>query len=116
VICVFFNMIFIRVGKEVIKAKGMALLVGFYPKVAQLIPNLSGWNYLTGLKKVREDLYDGIIEDHLKNRSLEHPRDYIDVYLSEVDKTEDPNSSFHRAIACMLCIYEFMATFETRKY
>jgi len=78
----------------------MSLLVGFYPRVAKLIPNLSGWNFLTGLAKVRQDLFDGIIEDHVKNRSEGHARDYIDVYLSEVDKTDDTSSSFHRSTAC----------------
>jgi len=80
----------------------MVMLCGFYPKIAKLIPNLSGWNYLTGLAKVRQDLVDGIIEDHANNRSDGHPRDYIDVYLSEVDKTGDETSSFHHSTASML--------------
>ena len=93
--------LYCRAANALLGAKVTGLLLSFYPTLAQWIPNLSGWNYVSRLAKVRHDLFDGIIEEHRKTRVKEHPRDYIDVYLNEVEATEDPTSSFHESTACM---------------
>ena len=80
------------------------MMVSFYPKLAQWLPNLSGWNYVARLAKVRHDLFDRIIDEHRKTRIEEHPRDYIDVYLNEMEATKDPTSSFHQSTARMIVI------------
>jgi len=88
-----------RAAQACLDRMGMSLLVAFYPKLAQRFPEKSGWNYISGLCKVRQDLFDTIIAEHRRTRSEDYSRDFIDVYLSEVDKTVDPTSSFHRSTA-----------------
>ncbi len=90
---------YIRAAHALLKGKGMSLVITCYPKLAQLIPNWSGWNYVASLAKVRHDLFDSIIDEHRATRSEGQPRDFIDVYLSEVDKTEDKTSSFYHTVA-----------------
>ena len=35
------------------------------------------------------------INEHKESLDSENPRDFMDVYLSQVESTKDPNSSFH---------------------
>ena len=35
------------------------------------------------------------INEHKESLDSENPRDFMDVYLSQVENTKDPNSSFH---------------------
>ena len=49
------------------------------------------------------DLFDDIknvivapsMNEHKKSMDPENPRDFMDVYLTQVKNTSDPNSSFH---------------------
>ena len=49
------------------------------------------------------DLFDDIknvivapsMNEHKKSMDSENPRDFMDVYLTQVKNTSDPNSSFH---------------------
>jgi len=61
-----------------------------------MFPNWSGWNYLLKLLEPRQKLFHETIEEHKKTFQEGYARDFIDVYLKEVQNTTDPTSSFHR--------------------
>jgi len=68
----------------------------FYPELAQMFPNLSGWNYLVETVAPRRQLVRKAIEEHQRTVQYDgHPRDFIDTYLQNIENTDDPNSSFH---------------------
>ena len=62
-----------------------------------MFPNWSGYNYLLSTTKPVKKLFNDTIKEHEKTLQDGHPRDYIDAFLQEVKKTEDPNSSFHKS-------------------
>jgi len=74
-----------------------SLVMFCYPKVAKFFPNWSGWNYLLKTIAPRHKLFEETIHEHQRTISEGHPRDFIDVYLQEVKKTDDPSSSFHKS-------------------
>jgi hypothetical protein len=72
-----------------------SFLCFFYPKIAKMIPNLSGWNEVMTTTKPKFDLFDAIIKEHDETLQIDSPRDFIDCFLQEVRKTTDPSSSFN---------------------
>ena len=70
-------------------------LLFFYPKVSKFFPNYSGWNTLEEKAKSKTDLFDRIIEEHFESLQADAPRDFMDVYLMEINRTENKESSFH---------------------
>jgi len=69
-----------------------SLLVLFYPAIARYFPNWSGWNYLTKLEAKRRKIFEKAILEHQQTLSEGPPRDIIDAYLQEIEKTTDPAS------------------------
>ena len=47
--------------------------------------------YAEVAKMIRE-----LIEGHKETHDKDHPRDFIDCYLTEILKTKDPESSFYK--------------------
>ncbi|CAG7727538.1 unnamed protein product [Allacma fusca] len=86
-----------------------------FPSVAKLLPNLSGWDALTRMKTQMEYIIHGYIEQHKKTLPEDSvPRDYIDSYLNEINKTTDITSSFHESVGGeRICIpqHSFWFTF-----
>ncbi|CAG7824066.1 unnamed protein product, partial [Allacma fusca] len=85
------------------KLKGFQQKVGrtpaifFIPSLAKAFPKALGWNVLlTMLKEIKGILQDHI-DEHQKTYSEDGvPRDFMDVYLAEIYKTTDTNSSFYK--------------------
>ena len=73
------------------------LFIFFFPKLAKLFPNWSGYNELLNTQKPIRKLFNDTIEEHEKTLQNEHPRDFIDAFLQEVKATDDVNSSFHKS-------------------
>jgi len=67
----------------------------FYPKLAQMFPNWSGWSRLVASQVPRMALFSQIIEEHKETVQENAARDFVDVYLEEIKKTTNPTSSFH---------------------
>jgi len=80
-------------------AKGKSLLIFFYPKIAKMFPNWSGWNNLLKLLEPRQKLFHETIEEHKQTLQEGYTRDFIDAYLKEVQNTTDPTSGFHESNA-----------------
>ncbi len=87
--------------------KGKSLLIFFYPKIAKMFPNWSGWNHLLKLLEPRQKLFHETIEEHKQTLQEGYTRDLIDVYLQEAQKTTDSSSSFHESNAGLnLSVYD----------
>ncbi|CAG7717797.1 unnamed protein product [Allacma fusca] len=83
-----------RVFQDVLKSP----IILFFPKLAQAFPKLFGWNKVQELVVKNLAFIEKPVNEHRKEYSPENtPRDFIDSYLSEVNKTTDPNSSFYKA-------------------
>jgi len=93
--------------QAVIGGKGTALLVMFYPRIAKMFPNLSGWNFLLKTKEPREKYFRETIREHERTLPEGSPRDFIDIYLQETKKTMDPDSIFHKTTAGEILIFQF---------
>ncbi len=79
------------------KMKG--LFIYFYPAVAKMFPNWSGWSILLKSLEGRAQTFDKTIAEHEQTLPDNEPRDFIDAFLMEVRQTTDPKSSFHPSIA-----------------
>lgn len=68
-----------------------------FPKFAEAFPNISGYSEFAKLVNEFLKIPDGAIKDHEINPAEdEQPRDFIDAYLNEINKTTNPNSSFYK--------------------
>jgi len=85
--------------KSIFGGNGKSLLILFYPAIAKYFPNWSGWNYLTKLEAKRRKIFEKAILEHQQTLSEGPPRDLIDAYLQEIEKTTDPTSVFHKSNA-----------------
>jgi len=79
--------------------KAKSFLMFFYPGIAKMFPNWSGWNNLLKLLEPRQKFFHETIEEHKETFQEDYARDFIDVYLKEVQKTTDATSSFHESNA-----------------
>lgn len=66
------------------------------PWILKIFPDMAGRKtnkagYATVAKMITE-----LIESHKKTHDKENPRDFIDLYLTEILNTKDPNSSFYK--------------------
>jgi uncharacterized membrane-anchored protein YjiN (DUF445 family) len=64
-----------------------------------MFPNWSGWNFVKSTFRPRQILFQDIIDEHFRTLPDAQPRDFIDAYLQQVKRTEDPNSSFYKTTA-----------------
>jgi hypothetical protein len=68
----------------------------FMPWLAKIFPKMSGWTAVVdGVKHVKDFIKDTIAE-HKGTRDPDNARDYMDVYLNEIEKTTDNDSSFYK--------------------
>jgi len=88
-----------RMMEAIFGVKGKSFLILFYPRIAKMFPNWSGWNFLLDTLKPRQKLFRETIEEHSRTLPDGHARDFIDVYLQEVQRTTYPDSVFHKSRA-----------------
>jgi hypothetical protein len=67
-----------RVGNFMLEASVRSFIVFFYPNIAKMFPNWSGWNFLKGTFKPRQKLFQDTIDEHSRTLPDGHPRDFID--------------------------------------
>ena len=46
-------------------------------------------------RDIKDVIVAPVMNDHKESMDLDNPRDFMDVYLAQIAKTNDPNSSFH---------------------
>ncbi|CAG7732547.1 unnamed protein product [Allacma fusca] len=69
----------------------------FVPSLAKAFPNFFGWNVvLKMLGDIKQILIDHVDEHQRTYSQNDPPRDFMDVYLAEIYKTTDTNSSFYK--------------------
>ncbi|CAG7734636.1 unnamed protein product, partial [Allacma fusca] len=72
--------------------------VMFMPKLAKLLPNVSGWKKIQDLSESGRHIITDPLKEHREEFTpdrKENPRDFIDAYLGEIERTTDPNSTFY---------------------
>ncbi|CAG7733123.1 unnamed protein product [Allacma fusca] len=77
------------------------VFIMFMPRLSKLVPNLSGWNKIQDLIKSSRHIVTDPVKEHTEEFTpdrKENPRDFIDAYLGEIEKTTDPNSSFYGSL------------------
>jgi len=91
-----FGVSFTRSAKLVFDCDyGKNIFIFTYPQLGKLFPNWSGWARLVASKIPRTALFSRIIEEHSTTLQEENPRDFVDVYLKEVRRTNSRESSFY---------------------
>lgn len=79
----------------------------FMPWIPTLFPEWSGWNSFVATVSDVKNLIRGYIVEHKKTFQSDNIRDYIDVYLKEIQSTKDPKSSFHEVNGSMNASYDY---------
>jgi cytochrome P450 len=74
----------------------IAFLCVFIPILAKIAPKLLGYTKIVEGDKKIVDFIRKPVEEHIATWQSGQPRDFIDVYLDEVEKTENNDSSFHK--------------------
>nr|AKH03513.1 cytochrome P450 3075B2 [Paracyclopina nana] len=70
------------------------LMEGWMPKLAKFTS--PGFKHMKDLFTDIKDLVGKALVDHKKTYDPDHPRDFMDMYLAEIDKSSNaPDSSFH---------------------
>jgi hypothetical protein len=59
-------------------------------------PNLSGWNKFMAVMDPTLAFLQEHVDSHKATLDKNNPRDFIDIYLSEIESTKDPSSSFYK--------------------
>ena len=78
--------------------------VYFMPWLARLAPQKTGLNnLLRGMKEMKEMFYQSI-QQRQRTHSGEK-NDFIDYYLSEIERTTDPTSSFYKEEGSMYSLF-----------
>jgi cytochrome P450 len=87
-----FEKILVKVGKNPTAI--------FFPTLAKLFPNFSGWDLLLKMREEMTSIVQGHVEQHKETFPEDGvPRDFMDAYLAEISGTTDANSSFHKSVA-----------------
>jgi len=73
-------------------------LLFFYPKVAKFFPNYTGWKNLERSARTRKEMFDKIISEHSDSHQPDSLRDFVDVYLEEIQNSSNKSSSFHPSV------------------
>ncbi|XP_046394777.1 methyl farnesoate epoxidase-like [Ischnura elegans] len=85
-----------------------------FPAIAKLFPSLTPMNTI---KEAYDDITCALIEtinEHSKTIDHEQPRDFIDLYLTEIEKhKKDPGTSFHAKNLLAICSDFFAAGTDT---
>lgn len=68
-------------------------LEGVWPDLVKLTS--PGFGHMTDLFTDIKDLVKKSLDEHKASFDAEHPRDFMDIYLAEIGKTDSKNSSFH---------------------
>jgi len=69
----------------------------FFPNLAKKFPGISGWNKLMKALGPLNNIFHETVKERVKNPGDEdHPRDLMDAYMNEVNKTTDPYSTFYK--------------------
>ncbi|CAG7721227.1 unnamed protein product [Allacma fusca] len=84
-------------NKELSEKLAGNITIVFVPRLAKLIPKLSGWGELMDLVKDMRSITLGHVDQHKKSFPENGvPRDFMDAYIKEIEATTDPDSSFYK--------------------
>jgi cytochrome P450 len=84
-------------NKELSEQLGRNMAILFMPKLAKMLPSITGWNQLISLVHDMRGITLGHVDHHKKSFPENGvPRDFIDAYLKEIEATKDPQSSFYK--------------------
>lgn len=62
-----------------------------------MAPGATGWTRLTtAIAELKVFMRERIAEHEVNDVAEDPPRDFMDVYLNEMQATKDPSSSFYR--------------------
>jgi len=89
---------FLRVFRDGLELQTKSILAMF-PQLTDIFPKMffPAYYQLERSMKPFIQIFKDAIDFHIKNPVDEkHPRDFIDVYLAEVNRTTDPSSTFYK--------------------
>ena len=73
--------------------------VMFFPKLAKKFPGLSGWRDLMQVVRKSDEFIAVPIAEHKKSYNPDdEPRDLVEAYLHEINRTTDSKSSFYKSV------------------
>jgi len=84
----------------------------FPPSFSKLFPNLTAYKKRVNIIDLQKEYYKKVIREHQDTLDANHSRDFIDVYLKEIDK-ENRNDNFNVEDLGMILMDFFLAGTET---
>ena len=70
-------------------------LLGAISPILTKIFNPGYATFMELFRDIKDVIVAPVMNDHKESMDLDNPRDFMDVYLTHIAKTNDPNSSFH---------------------
>lgn len=87
--------------------------MNFFPWVRFIAPNWSGFNSLKQLRDANEEMFTNLLEEHRQTRIPHSPRDFIDVYIGEMETPRATERGFTEENICVIATDFFFAGSET---
>nr|WBB44916.1 methyl farnesoate epoxidase [Chrysogorgia stellata] len=84
-----------------------------FPWLRHIVPKWSGFEALRDTRDKMHQLLKEIIDDHKATIDHEHPRDFVDVFLTEMNEPDAKKKNFDELQLVMVCMDLFMAGNET---
>ncbi|XP_046394627.1 methyl farnesoate epoxidase-like [Ischnura elegans] len=87
---------------------------GLFPRLSKVFPKMTGLNKLASTRAPIHTFLADEIMAHKKNIDYDHPRDFMDIYLREIEKQRnDPDTTFTELQLRQVCSEMFVAGTDT---
>ncbi|XP_046394815.1 methyl farnesoate epoxidase-like [Ischnura elegans] len=109
-----FKQLITAVQKLLIVFFQITYLYNIVPSLAKVFPRITGFETMESHIKPIEDFIQDEIDDHKKDIDYDHPRDFIDIFLAEVEKQKNNQAHiFNEQQLKQICIELYVAGTDT---
>jgi len=72
--------------------------LSYLPWLSKVAPSLSGWYRFQKAVDKAQDLILGYLQKHFSTYDKDNMRDFMDVYIKQIQSVDDPSSSFYKNV------------------
>jgi len=83
---------------RVFSTSSFASPLNYLPWLAKVAPSFSGWHRFQKAVDKARDLLLGSLQKHFSTYDKDNMRDFMDVYIKEIQSVDDPSSSFYKNV------------------
>ena len=77
--------------------KGVGTIVSYLPQwVVEKFSGLLGWDEYCANVQIPKTFFMDLVQERMERYEQGSTKDFIDTYITTINATDDPNSSFHK--------------------